>query len=84
MSQENDLLISVPRSGITEFYSKYMNLVETFYYVTLSENKSAQTKEKPESVYFNVIFNFNPLDGNFNPKEIVGRIQVSTYLPTYH
>ncbi|XP_049875898.1 probable ribonuclease ZC3H12B [Pectinophora gossypiella] len=75
MSHETDLLISVPRASITEFYSKYLNLVETFYYVTLSENKSTVTKEKPEYVYFNVTFNLTPSDGNFNPRELVGRIQ---------
>lgn len=75
MSNDTDLLISVPRSCITEFYGKYLNLVETFYYVTLSENKSAVAKEKPEYVYFNVLFNLSPADGNFNPREIVGRIQ---------
>lgn len=76
MSQDINLRISVPRSGITEFYSKYLNLVETFYYVTLTESKSAHVREKCEFVYFNVIFNFNPLEGNFNAEEIVGRIQV--------
>lgn len=77
MSQDTDLLISVPRSCITEFYSKYLNLVETFYYVTLSENKSVVAKEKSEYVYFHVLFNLSASDGNFNPREIVGRIQVS-------
>lgn len=77
MSHDNDLLISVPRACITEFYSKYLNLVETFYYVTLSENKSSFTKETGEYAYFNVIFNLNPTDGNYNPRELVGRIQVS-------
>lgn len=77
MSHDTDLLISVPRSCIAEFYNKYLNLVETFYYVTLTENKSAFRKEKPEYVYFNVIFNLNPADGSFNPRELVVRIQVS-------
>lgn len=77
MSHDNDLLISVPRACITEFYSKYLNLVETFYYVTLSEDKSSFTKEKGEYAYFNVIFNLNPTDENYNPRELVGRIQVS-------
>ncbi|XP_068617717.1 probable ribonuclease ZC3H12D isoform X1 [Battus philenor] len=75
MSNETDLLISVPRSCLTEFYSKYLNLVETFYYVTLSETKLALTKEKTEYVFFNVLFNLNPVDGNFNPQELVARIQ---------
>lgn len=79
MSYDNDLLISVPRACITEFYSKYLNLVETFYYVTLSENKSNFSKEKAEYAYFNVIFNLNPADGNYNPRELVGRIQVSEF-----
>lgn len=78
MSHDTEWLISVPRSCLTEFYSKYLNLVETFYYVTLSENKSALAKEKPEYVFFNVIFNLNPVDGNFNPRELVGKIQVSS------
>ncbi|XP_028175010.1 probable ribonuclease ZC3H12B isoform X1 [Ostrinia furnacalis] len=75
MSHDTDLLISVPRSCIAEFYNKYLNLVETFYYVTLTENKSAFCKEKPEYVYFNVIFNLNPADGSYNPRELVVRIQ---------
>ncbi|XP_013179922.1 PREDICTED: probable ribonuclease ZC3H12D isoform X1 [Papilio xuthus] len=75
MSNDNDLLISLPRSYLNEFYSKYLNLVETFYYVTLSENKSAIAKDKSEYVFFNVMFNLNPVDGNFNPYELVGRIQ---------
>ncbi|XP_073961365.1 endoribonuclease ZC3H12A-like isoform X1 [Choristoneura fumiferana] len=75
MSQDTDLLISVPRSCITEFYSKYLNLVETFYYVTLSENKSVVAKDKSEYVYFHVLFNLGASDGNFKPREIVGRIQ---------
>ncbi|CAG9788806.1 unnamed protein product [Diatraea saccharalis] len=75
MSHDTDLLISVPRSCITEFYNKYLNLVETFYYVTLTENKSTPHKEKTENVYFNVIFNLNPADGSFNPRELIGRIQ---------
>lgn len=82
MSHDNDLLISVPRACITEFYSKYLNLVETFYYVTLSENKSSFTKEKGEYAYFNVIFKLNPSDGNYNPRELVGRIQVSVFRPS--
>lgn len=80
MSNDNELLISLPRSYLKDFYSKYLNLVETFYYVTLSENKSTIAKEKPEYVFFNVTFNLNPVDGNFNPYELVGRIQVSNYL----
>lgn len=80
MSHDTDLLISVPRSCIAEFYNKYLNLVETFYYVTLTENKSARYKVKPEYVYFDVIFNLNPADGSFNPRELVGRIQVSDIL----
>lgn len=76
MSQDTDLIISVPRSRVTEFYSKYFNLVETFYYVTLSENKFPVANEKPDCVYFNVTFNLDPVDGSFNPQELVGRIQV--------
>ncbi|CAK1587092.1 unnamed protein product [Parnassius mnemosyne] len=75
MSNDIDLFISVPRSCLNDFYSKYLNLVETFYYVTLSECKSTIAKEKPEYVFFNVIFNLNPVDGNFNPQELVARIQ---------
>lgn len=77
MSHETDLLITVPRSCISDFYSKYLNLVETFYCVTLSENKSGFAKERPDYVFFNVIFNLNPADGSYNPRELVGRIQVS-------
>lgn len=80
MSNDTDLFISVPRSCLNDFYSKYLNLVETFYYVTLSERKSVVAKEKPEYVFFNVIFNLSPVDGNFNPQELVGRIQVSVIL----
>ncbi|XP_026746385.1 LOW QUALITY PROTEIN: probable ribonuclease ZC3H12D [Trichoplusia ni] len=75
MSQDTDLIISVPRSRINEFYCKYYNLVETFYCVTLSESKLCPANEKPDYVYFNVTFNLNPADGSFNPKELVGRIQ---------
>ncbi|XP_026496003.1 probable ribonuclease ZC3H12B isoform X1 [Vanessa tameamea] len=75
MSNETDLFISVPRSCLNEFYSKYLNLVETFYYVTLSEKKSGSTKVKPEFVSFKIIFNLSPVDGNFNPRELVDRIQ---------
>lgn len=77
MSHDTELKISVPRSRINEFYSKYYNLVETFYCVTLSETKSCSTNEKPDYVYFNVTFNLNPADGSFNPKELAGRIQVN-------
>lgn len=77
MSQDTDLIISVPRSRINEFYCKYYNLVETFYCVTLSESKLCPANEKPDYVYFNVTFNLNPADGSFNPKELVGRIQVN-------
>lgn len=76
MSNETDLFISVPRSCLNDFYSKYLNLVETFYYVTLSENKSGNTNVKPDFVCFKVIFNLNPVDSNFNPRELVDRIQV--------
>ncbi|CAH1639235.1 unnamed protein product [Spodoptera littoralis] len=75
MSHETDLVISVPRSRINEFYCKYYNLVETFYCVTLSESKLCSANEKPDYVYFNVTFNLNPADGSFNPKELTGRIQ---------
>ncbi|KAJ8715162.1 hypothetical protein PYW08_005143 [Mythimna loreyi] len=75
MSHDTDLIISVPRSRINEFYCKYYNLVETFYCVTLSENKLCLANEKPDYVYFNVTFNLNPADGSFNPKELAGRIQ---------
>lgn len=77
MSQDTELTISVPRSRINEFYCKYYNLVETFYCVTLSESKLCLANEKPDYVYFNVTFNLNPADGSFNPKELVGRIQVN-------
>ncbi|KAL4711516.1 hypothetical protein ACJJTC_000532 [Scirpophaga incertulas] len=75
MSHDTDLLISVPRSCIKEFYNKYLNLVETFYCVTLTENKSSLSKDSAEYVSFKVIFNLNPADGTFNPRELVGRIQ---------
>lgn len=78
MSQDADLAISVPRSCVKEFYTKYLNLVETFYYVTLSENKSSAATEKSDYVFFNVLFNLNPADGSFNPRELVARIQVCT------
>lgn len=77
MSQETELLISVPRTCIKEFRSKYLNLVETFYYVTLTEIKSSFANEETEFVYFNVTFNLNSTDGNNNPRELIGRIQVS-------
>lgn len=76
MSKEPQFFISVPRSCLTQFYSKYLNLVEKFYYVTLSQNKSGDTSEKHEFVYFNVIFNLSPIDGN-SPRELVDRIQVN-------
>ncbi|CAH2093060.1 unnamed protein product [Euphydryas editha] len=79
-----DLFISVPRSCLNEFYSKYLNLVETFYYVTLSENKSGNTNVKPDFVRFNVIFNLNPVDSNFNPRELVDRIQCAVCLGAAH
>ncbi|KOB73598.1 Oligopeptidase A [Operophtera brumata] len=75
MSHDTDLIVAVPRSCVNEFYSRYHNLVETFYYVTLSENKNIVAKEKPEYVYFNVLFKLNPADGSFDPRELVGRIQ---------
>ncbi|KAJ0174557.1 hypothetical protein K1T71_009665 [Dendrolimus kikuchii] len=75
MSQDAEFIISVPRVRISEFYSKYLNLIETFYYVTLSKNTSCLTKDKPDYEYFNVVFNLSPADGNFNPQEIIGRIQ---------
>ncbi|XP_028031653.1 endoribonuclease ZC3H12A isoform X1 [Bombyx mandarina] len=75
MSQETELLISVPRTCIKEFRSKYLNLVETFYYVTLTEIKSSFANEETEFVYFNVTFNLNSTDGNNNPRELIGRIQ---------
>lgn len=79
MSHDTDLVVAVPRSCVNEFYSRYYNLVETFYYVTLSENKTTVAKEKPEYVYFNVLFKLNPADGTFDPRELVGRIQVCNY-----
>lgn len=75
MSQETDLIISVPRSRVAEFYNNYYNLVESFYYVTLTESKVCLGNEKPDSVFFNVTFNLNPADGSFNPQELIGRIQ---------
>lgn len=75
MSLDTDLIILVPRSRVSEFYSKYYNLVESFYCVTLSENKYWVENENPDYVYFNVTFNLNPDDGSFNPQELVGRIQ---------
>nr|XP_013189785.1 unnamed protein product [Amyelois transitella] len=74
MSHEKELFISVPRSCIGDFYSKYLNLVETFYCVTLCEAPSI-VKDRPEYVFFKVIFNLNPADGSFNPRELIGRIQ---------
>lgn len=76
MSHDTNHIVAVPRSCVNEFYSRYHNLVETFYYVTLSENKNIIAKEKPEYVYFNVLFKLNPADGSFDPRELVGRIQV--------
>ncbi|OWR46562.1 endoribonuclease ZC3H12A isoform X1 [Danaus plexippus] len=75
MSNETDLSISVPRSCLTEFYSKYLHLVETFYYVTLSEKKSDVASEQSEYVYFKVTFNLNPVESNLIPRELVDRIQ---------
>lgn len=72
-------MISVPRSCVKEFFAKYLNLVETFYYVTLSENKSSVATEKTDYVIFNVNFNLNPADGSFNPRELINRIQVRIY-----
>lgn len=76
MSLDTDLIILVPRCRVAEFYNKYYNLVESFYCVTLSENKYWVEHENPDYVYFNVTFNLNPDDGSFNPQELVGRIQV--------
>lgn len=76
MSRDTDHKVAVPRSCLNEFYSKYHNLVETFYYVTLTEDKTIVSKEKPEYVYFNVLFKLNPADGSYDPRELVGRIQV--------
>ena len=79
MSNETNFSISVPRSCLNEFYSKYLNLVETFYYVTLSENKFRNACEKSDYVHFNVTLNVNSIDSNVNPRELVDRIQVRKY-----
>lgn len=77
MSNEGNLSILVPRSCLNEFYSKYLNLVETFYYVTLSEEKFSNSVENSDFVCFHVKLNVNPIDSNVKPRELVDRIQVS-------
>ncbi|CAG4952415.1 unnamed protein product [Colias eurytheme] len=75
MSNDTDLFISVPRSSLAEFSNKYHKLVETFYYVTLSETTSVVAERNKDLVYFKVIFNLNPVDEKFNPQELIERIQ---------
>lgn len=75
---EQEFLISVPRKCLSEFYNKYLNLVETFYYVKLTEKESPMGLfhcESPYYAYFQVAFNVNPADAHFNPRDIVTRIQ---------
>ncbi|VVC90015.1 unnamed protein product [Leptidea sinapis] len=75
MSNSIDLLISVPRSSLDDFNSKYLKLVEAFYYVTLSENKLVSPKTNKDCIFFDVHFNLSPSDEHFNPQEIIDRIQ---------
>lgn len=79
MSDDSDLLISVPRSSLPEFYNKYLKLVETFYYVTLSENKSVVSNHSNNVVYFKVNFHLDPVIEKFNREELIDRIQVGLY-----
>lgn len=84
MSSESDLVISVPRACLSDFYNNYMNLVETFYYVKLTEKKIATTSENHDYAYFEVNFHMNPVEGQFNPKDIIRKIQVKYNLTIVH
>lgn len=82
-SDTNLYLLIVPRLFDEEFKTKYKNVVETFYHVTLTELKPIQSQDKPDYVSYGITFNLNPYECNISPAELTDRIQVWLSFYTY-